>query len=664
MLRIKTVSVAACLLVAACGGGAAADVLYLGSGGHPKPTRKQLQATADFHGLSVDAMSILDGSLEGKVLHAIRYSAPLAIVVEADALAFLNAKQFYAVVNTRGFRGPVLITGITEKIVPRVLREWSAGQITGCKRVRLGQGTGIRTVFVAADVTKQLGGITLSVKERDPLYLTLDKRKGVQQLIATEFNGSAFPAFVAAQVDNSKVFFEVATPYLDVPATPDPYGEPVVFANLAPQLIFLHYAAGDRAWHSPAPYANLTIDDPWLREPYGYVNYEHLLAEMNKHNFHTTIAFVPWNYDRSQPAVVSLFRRHSDRYSISMHGNNHDHREFGLYDHTPLAGQVEDVKQGLARMARFSALTGLSYDQVMVFPHSIAPAETLAVLRNYNFLATANSLNVPPDATTPSGAEFAMRTVTTNFSDFPSLRRYSAEAPIPENQLVVDSFLGNPMLFYVHQSFFSRGVGAFDRTADLVNRLQPETQWRSLGYIAKHLYLEKKRNDGNYDVRTYSAAIHLDNSHHRSAEYFIEKKEDFALPFTVFVDGQMYPYERSGTWLRLRLKIPEGASRKIEVKYKNDFNAAGIDISRKSFRIRAIRELSDFRDDRLSRTRLGRWFIQSYTSSGEQWGEVTVVSMCLIALAVIICYVARQRTRYARFKAGDKKPCENCGHGV
>ena len=80
------------------------------------------------------------------------------------------------------------------------------------------------------------------------------------------------------------------------------------FTSVAPEAMFLRYAAGDRAWHTTGHYANLTVDDAWLTEPFGNLNYGNLLKEMDKHNFHTTIAFIPWNYDRSEPDTVALFR--------------------------------------------------------------------------------------------------------------------------------------------------------------------------------------------------------------------------------------------------------------------------------------------------------------------------------------------------------------------
>lgn len=108
-----------------------------------------------------------------------------------------------------------------------------------------------------------------------------------------------------------------------------------LFSSLAPILMFVREAAGKQGWHTNGHYANLTIDDAWLTQPFGNLDYQGLLREMGKANFHTTIAFIPWNFDRSRPEAVSLFRSHPDRYSIVVHGNNHDHQEFYDYDTVP-----------------------------------------------------------------------------------------------------------------------------------------------------------------------------------------------------------------------------------------------------------------------------------------------------------------------------------------
>jgi hypothetical protein len=409
-------------------------------------------------------------------------------------------------------------------------------------------------------------------------------------------------------------------------------------------MIFLRNAAGERAWHSPGHYANLTVDDIWLREPYGHVNYEQLLREMQLHNFHTTLAFIPWNFDRSQPAVVSLLQGHPDRFSICVHGNNHDHQEFGAYDSRPLGKQTSDIKQAVARMSKFSELTHLPYDRIMVFPHSIAPAETLAVLKRYNFSATVNSLNVPLGSHPPSDPEFSLRASSLAFSNFPSLRRYSAEAPRPESQLAIDAFLGNPILFYAHHNFFASGIAAFNNIADTVNQLQPDTQWRSLGDIAQHLYFEKLRDDGSYDIRALTPTFRIENIQKRAVTYFIEKEEDFTIPLTVLVDGKAYPYERSGSGLRLQLLIPAGMSREITVKYENDLDISATNIAKTSLRITAVRYLSDFRDNVVSQSVLGRQFATLYTANEAAW-NAALVSLAAILVGIVATWFLRVQKR-------------------
>jgi hypothetical protein len=340
--------------------------------------------------------------------------------------------------------------------------------------------------------------------------------------------------------------------------------------------------------------------------------------------------------------VVSVFHEHPDRFSISVHGDNHDHQEFGPFSDKPVAGQIIDIKQALARMAAFQKLTGLTYDPVMVFPHKISPQATLAYLKRYNFWATFNGDNVPLDAVPPTDPNFALRPATLAFAHFPSVHRYSTEYPIPDWVLAMDAFLGNPMLFYCHESYFATGIGAFDHLADGVNHLAPDTEWRGLGYIAQHLYLERLRDDGNYDLELFSSSVSIKNSSGHDALFFVEKEEDGAVPFKVMVDGQAQTYHLVGGWLRARIPVPAGATREVAFSYENDFDLAGTDISKPSLRINAIRYLSDFRDCTVSKTALGRRFIRSYFVHRNAWNIGAVTGLVIL---VIACWYLRNSKR-------------------
>ena len=100
--------------------------------------------------------------------------------------------------------------------------------------------------------------------------------------------------------------------------------------KIMPILMFLKYSFGDRCWHGINDYANLTIDDPWLREPYGYLSFADLCREAKKNRFHVTIGFIPYNYQKSHNDAIEIFRQCQDNLSIALHGNNHDFSEFRL----------------------------------------------------------------------------------------------------------------------------------------------------------------------------------------------------------------------------------------------------------------------------------------------------------------------------------------------
>jgi hypothetical protein len=633
-----------CFVAISCVNAMAASVGYISRQDSHSLARQQIEVAAGFYGLDINVATLEKNGDVPSAMRLIEDPKTVAVVLDADALSKLSYSAVLGSLRKRETKIPLLIAGIDDHTSSELLMSWSDGLVSGCQKASRLQSVGQYNIGNVRGVTGQLTGTKLPLHQGD--VFSLDARGLVQHIVDAQLGSGPVPTFLRMVHGGQDLFFAANEPGDNIPATPDPYRQQGVFAMLAPQMIFLRFAGGERVWHSPGDYANFTIDDLWLREPYGHVDYESLLQHSQQHNFHTTIAFIPWNFDRSQPRMVSLFRDHPDRLSVSIHGNNHIHQEFGPLESHPLDKQEVDIAQARARMEKFSELTRIPYDAVMVFPHSISPEATFSALKRANYLATANSLSVPSDADTPSDAEFALRTASLHFATFPSLRRYSAESDIPEAQLAIDAFLGNPMLFYAHESFFASGMDAFDKTADVVNRIQPDTKWRGLGDIAQHLYLEKLRDDNNFDVRMYSNSVRLTNNQDRDATFFLEKDEDFAFPLAVFVDGQPFAFMKSGSGLRLNVPVAAGVSRLIEIRYEGGANVAGVDISKNSVRTTAIRLLSDFRDNFVSNTAAGRWFIRSYVDYGRDWNRA-MAFIAVLAASVITAWYVRRRKRGA-----------------
>ena len=575
-------------------------------------------------------------SNSGAVLRALRQNTTLGVAIQADALASISQDELLGALRDGV---PVLILGVTPETQPTLLSTWSGGAAVGVQRLE----STARPHYVVGRVvgiTQQLTDLEIPFPGHATFYFELAENTKAQEIMAVRNDHQVVPVFIEADLRQRKVFLLSKThPVGDSGVEAGTESIETAFAAVAHVMMFVKYCAGEHGWHALHHYANLTIDDPWLHEPYGNLSYKGLLKEMEKHDFHTTIAFIPWNYDRSEAETISLFRNHPDRFSICIHGDNHDHKEFEGLESKPLDIQVAALKQSLARMDKFQRLTGIPYDNVFVFPHSIGTSAILEELKSYNFLATINSSNVPMDRVMPATPLFALRPVTLSFADFPSISRYSAATASPNGMLRVNEFLDNPVFFYTHQEFFGGGIDAFDGMADDVNKAEPHTQWRSVGDIVKHLYLVKQRDESKYDVLTFSNSFDLENTSARSSVFEVEKQEsDSRAIASVRVDGDDYPFQLRGEYLDLSITIPAEGVRSVVIHYKNDLNLASISTSKSSLPDYVLRTVSDFRDITLSKYYLGRAFTDYYYKN--IYGKRSPTLLLIVSGGILVLFTA------------------------
>ena len=207
-------------------------------------------------------------------------------------------------------------------------------------------------------------------------------------------------------------------------------------------------------------YASIIIDDPLLRDNYGFLNFRKLLHTMDQHNFHTTIAFIPWNYKRTDKSIATLFRERPDRFSLCVHGCDHTRGEFGKTDLQYLDAKV---KLATARMIEHEKKTGIPFDRVMVFPQGIFTNEAMEALKNNHYLAALNTETKPINGRL--------------FSDFPFFQRYT-----PENLAGRDL---NPAFVVLHHAYFKHGCGALTRLVDGLNSQTSNLKWDSVGNILR-----------------------------------------------------------------------------------------------------------------------------------------------------------------------------------
>ena len=616
----------------------AADIIFIRAASGSQSEQQALQVATEYYGVKLKVLRTGSSPADKTALRdAIEQNNTLAIVIAANALPNLNKGEIFRALSARPTGTlPLLLMGVTPDTDRTLLATWSGGTVNGCNRVS-GHAQLHYSIGHVAGFTDQLSDIEIPYPGESAFYLSLAQGAGAIEIARVGDFRQVEPIFIQLTSEHRRTFIATAVSGASNNIS-NAVGDDTVsaFSQIAPAMMFVKFSAGEKGWHVLHHYANLTIDDPSLREPYGFLNYEQLVAEMDKHNFHSTIAFIPWNYDRNDPSVVSLFRQRPDRLSISIHGDNHDHKEFTSYQSKALDVQVEALRQSLARMNEFQATTGIPYDKVMIFPHSIAPAKTLEALKTLNYLATVNSQNVPMDTTRPSGLLFDLRSITVSFGGIPSITRYSVAVPTPTYLLAVNDYLDNPLLFYCHHEFFQNGSDAFNNLADRVNELEPSTRWRGLGDIIQNLYLVKKRDDSTYDVQAWSATINLENPAERDTILHIAKLETGSPAIaSVTVDGVGYPFQVNNGQLIVNLPIAAGRHRKVTIKYEEPRDSTLVSIKKNSVRVYLLRMASEFRDNILYRSSAGRALIA--VVGDQEVGSSVSKKLTLALMSLLLC---------------------------
>ena len=575
----------------------------------------------------------------------------VAIVVFADDLASVDPSTLRRINGGPSAKIPNLLYGVNDHTSATELGRWSEGGIEDCRKIGIVGNPGELQFGDDFQIDKQLANLRIPSVSIPNCRISGPAMTG-RQVLQTSWPTAA-PAALLSRIETShgELFLTPEVTAQGNGAKGNSESLIPVFSKLAPYLLFLKYAAKDFTWHLDGEYANLTIDDPWLVEPYGNLHYEELLDEMRRHKFHTTIAFVPWNFERNTKQVVETFKQNPEYFSICIHGDNHEHREFGAYSEVPLERQQRNIRQSVLRMEAMQEKTGLHYDRFMVFPHGVAPEETFRALHRNGFLGTANSINVPLDRPAPVDPFFWMKTYSEAYGDIVSLSRVSVEGPVSMITAAIQLYLGNPLLFYGHQQMFSSGSDAFNSIANAVNRIQPETRWVSLGVLSKHLYETRRRSNKAIDVRMFTHAISLpalaDDQMVYSFTYKIAPHDVIA---GVEIDGHSVAWEQSSDQVAFTFRPHDQLTHDVNVIYKTPATVFSEDTRSEDTKIALLRRISDFRDMNLSRYSWGRQLVDLYYDEGgrsferlvEQWWPAAAA---LLLFGLGVWRVVRQQRR-------------------
>ena len=363
--------------------------------------------------------------------------------------------------------------------------------------------------------------------------------------------------------------------------------------------MFLKYTFRGLCWSSSKSYASFIFDDPLLRPNYGFLNYERLLQLMDNHYFSTNIAFVPWNYRRTNSSIAKVFSERSDKFTISIHGCDHIGNEFGSKSIVDLNNRVKLAKK---RMQIHQQKTGIKFDNVMVFPQGVFSRQAMRILKFNNYLAVVNT-EVLPHGSKADGIKISqlLDLAITKYETFPLFtRRYPNEVL----DFAFDLFMGKPVFIVEHHDYLRDGYDKIIDFISSINSLHENIQWgEGLENIIRKSYLERRSLNGHVYVKTYTNNCEIKNTSNNFNKYIVTKKECGNVPISsVMVDGKNALYKLEDQLLTLSIEIPPNSTVNLEINYKDSYpDFMGKNTIKRSIKVYIRRYLSEFRDNYISK---------------------------------------------------------------
>jgi hypothetical protein len=331
-----------------------------------------------------------------------------------------------------------------------------------------------------------------------------------------------------------------------------------------PIVLYIKWAFSGTCWNAPAASACLVIDDPLLKQRHGFLDYSQMLDLMRRHNFATTIAFIPWNWRRSAPGTVALFINNPNHYSLSIHGCNHTAAEFGGNNRELL---FEKSQRSLLLMELHERETGIQHDRVMVFPHGVFSKAAMAAIKRTDLFATASSEvaskgNAPEPVTTAEVWEVAIM----RYSECALFSRRSLGEGI-EN-IAFDLLLGKPASIIIHHDECDDDYQRITELVDRINALPVALQWRGLGDALRHSCRQRLSSPGVVEVEMYGTELVLENHWNESMRFDVTRLEsDPRVIRMLTADSQPLDWTVRGNRIAFSLHLQAGEKTAIHLRY-------------------------------------------------------------------------------------------------
>lgn len=560
----------------------------------PSASDNNAVAITEYTGANAEVLSLATAPDVRSVRQLV--PAPAALVVSLDTVAALASSADTCVDRLLAIAGPapVFIYGFEPTgHHAAIISVLSSGSLVGFGNLSEND----RTFHVSDNHREYCGQFTgVSVRgvdhERDGCFVEGSPAAGQAVLI----RAAGQPFFVRIQTRGTEIFFvtcrELAN--LDVQVSGEISLLPW-FSRLVPFLIFLRAALGEKIWHNDLSQACFIIDDPLLKPRYGFLDYSNLLSSVRQQKFAASIAFIPWNFQRTRREVAELFSTASNSLSLCVHGCDHTKAEFATTQFELLRH-----KSLLAfdRMQAHSRLSGIPFDDVMVFPQGLFSSEAFDALGACGYLAAVNTEVEPVNNSRALMLRDVLGVAITAFGNTSLFRRHYAKDPA---EFAFDLFLGRPALIVEHHGYFRDGYDTLKSFVTQLNSLDEKIEWSNLAAICARAHLRRVTQDGCIEIRFYTNRFLVMNSAAESRTFILHRRWKSVTKRTVVtVNGVPWPFDQRDD--RLEIVVPLGPGQKVEIAVRPDVDRTAAGRSHqfggvRSARVLVRRILSEVRDN-------------------------------------------------------------------
>jgi hypothetical protein len=304
-----------------------------------------------------------------------------------------------------------------------------------------------------------------------------------------------YPIYLRKKVDNCELFM-LSTEVQDINKKIKNRNDIASYSvGIVPVLMYLKYVI-PHCFGEANKLACIIIDDPLLHSNYGYLNYRRIISLMEKYNFSTTIAFIPWNYNNTDKQTADLLIKNKGKLSICVHGCDHTREEYSSNDITHLNNIT---KIATCRMMEHEKKTGISFDKVMVFPQGSFSNEAMDSLKENGYWAAINTSPIATNLQDDLELKDCLGLYIAKYGGFPLFTR---NTPDEIFSISFNLFLNKPVFIVIHHDFLKDDYLGLINAVKEINSRTAGIQWGGAGNIVKKALKMDFKNDGfnNIDI--------------------------------------------------------------------------------------------------------------------------------------------------------------------